>query len=157
MLYYSSQLGVELLELFESDILIVILIHVFNNHLLEILVICEAMLLNHKFFAVIDRHLAGALGVHLLPHVSHDVIEDVGGGKTRVGAVVRLALPVRLDELAKIFEAHAIPEVFVHDAELLVPAPVASRPDSGVLERRCDLIPRDRHLFGLGALASGTK
>ena len=98
---------------------------------------------------MIDRHFAGALGVHLLPHVLHDLIEDVVGGKTRVGAVVHL------DELSKVFEPDEIPEVFVRGAELLVPAPVAAACYSSALERRLVILPSDDHLFGLGPVARG--
>ena len=135
-----------------------ILIHFIFDELAEIAertVFFHAMLFLKEIAAVIDRHLAGALGVHSLPHVSHTVIDDVRGGKTRVGAVVRLAEPVRLDELAKVFEPHAIPEVFVHNAELLVPAPVAAARDSGALKRRLDHLQSDCHLFGLGPVAGG--
>ena len=102
---------------------------------------------------MLDRHLASALGVHLCPHSPHNV--EFKGGGTRVGAFIRLAAPVRLDELAKIFVPDAIPEVFVHNAEFLVPAPVAAARDSGALERRFDILPSDSHVFGIGLVTGG--
>ena len=71
---------------------------------------------------------AVALWVQGLPPIPHHFIEDIRFRHARIEHIISSASFMVLDEFAEVFEAHVVPEVFIHDAKLCPATAVAHAP-----------------------------
>ena len=117
-----------MIELFEADVTVPIQVGLLDDSSGHFWF--QTKLLIEEVLECLICDDAVALRVHFLPIIPHHVLEEIRFRAARVKYIISSALSMILDEFAEVFEAHMVPEVFVHDHKLCPATSITQAPNA---------------------------